>query len=128
MFNILSYVGNEATVVTGDAKGVKEVVTCKHGDIEHVLVNFPPEPFEKLLLGDKILIKAYEVCLKLTHFPDIKVMSMDPGFLEALNPKPDGEKLEVPVAHMVPAAIMGSGLGQIRCNQAITTYKCLMKR
>jgi hypothetical protein len=36
---------------------------------------------------------------------------MDPGFLEALNPKPNGEKLEVPVAHMVPAAIMGSGLG-----------------
>jgi len=38
-------------------------------------------------------------------------MNMDPGFLEALNPKPNGKKLEVPVAHMVPAAIMGSGLG-----------------
>jgi hypothetical protein len=110
-FNILSCVGNEATVVTGDAKGSKGVVTGKHGGIEHVLVDFQPEILDKLLLGDKILVKAYGVGLKLTDFPDIKVMNMDPGFLEALNPKPNGEKLEVPVAHMVPAAIMGSGLG-----------------
>jgi hypothetical protein len=110
-FNILSCVGNEATVVTGDAKGSKGVVTGKHGGIEHVLVDFQPEILDKLLLGDKILIKAYGVGLKLTDFPDIKVMNMDPGFLEALNPKPNGEKLEVRVAHMVPAAIMGSGLG-----------------
>jgi hypothetical protein len=110
-FNILSCVGNEATVVTGDAKGNKGVVTGKHGGIEHVLVDFQPEILDKLLLGDKILVKAYGVGLKLTDFPDIKVMNMDPRFLEALNPKPNGEKLEVPVAHMVPAAIMGSGLG-----------------
>jgi hypothetical protein len=63
------------------------------------------------MLGDKILVKAFGVGLKLTDFPDIKVMNMDPRFLEALNPKPNGDKLEVPVTHIVPAAIMGSGLG-----------------
>src|SRR3989304_9724959 len=42
-------------------------------------------------------------------------MNTDPCFLEALNPKPNGEKLGVPVTHTVPAAIMGSGLG---ANQA----------
>ena len=110
-FNVLSCVGNEALVVNGDAKGAKGVVTGKHGGIEHVLVDFQPETLEKLMLGDKILVKAFGVGLKLTDFPDIKVMNMDPRFLEALNPKPNGEKLEVPVAHIVPAAIMGSGLG-----------------
>ena len=110
-FNVLSCVGNEAIVVSGDAKGAKGVVTGKHGGIEHVLVDFQPETLEKLMLGDKILVKAYGVGLKLTDFPDIKVMNMDPRFLEALNPKPNGEKLEVPVTHIVPAAIMGSGLG-----------------
>ena len=110
-FNVLSCVGNEAIVVNGDAKGAKGVVTGKHGGIEHVLVDFQPETLEKLMLGDKILVKAFGVGLKLTDFPDIKVMNMDPRFLEALNPKPSGEKLEVPVAHIVPAAIMGSGLG-----------------
>jgi hypothetical protein len=110
-FNVLSCVGNEAIVVNGDAKGAKGVVTGKHGGIEHVLVDFQPQTLEKLMLGDKILVKAFGVGLKLTDFPDIKVMNMDPSFLEALNPKPNGEKLEVPVAHIVPAAIMGSGLG-----------------
>jgi hypothetical protein len=62
-------------------------------------------------LGDKILVKAYGVGLKLTDYPAIKVMNMDPCILEALKPKPTGEKLEVPVAHIVPAAIMGSGKG-----------------
>ena len=110
-FNVLSCVGNEATVVTGDAKGTIGVVTGKHGGIEHVLIDFQPETLEKLMLGDKILVKSYGVGLKLTDFPDIKVMNMDPRFLEALNPKPNGEKLQVPVTHLVPAAIMGSGLG-----------------
>lgn len=36
---------------------------------------------------------------------------MDPRFLEALDPKPVGDKLEVPVTYVIPAAIMGSGLG-----------------
>jgi hypothetical protein len=110
-FNVLSCVGNEASVVSGDTKGAKGIVTGKHGGIEHVLVDFQPEVLEKLMLGDKILVKAYGVGLKLTEFPDIKVMNMDPRFLDALNPKPNGEKLEVPVSHIVPAAIMGSGLG-----------------
>ena len=110
-FNVLSCVGNEAIVVSGDAKGAKGIVTGKHGGIEHVLVDFQPETLEKLMLGDKILVKALGVGLKLIDFPDIKVMNMDPSFLEALNPKPHGEKLEVPVTHIVPAAIMGSGLG-----------------
>lgn len=110
-FNVLSCVGNEAIVATGDAKGARGTVTGKHGGIEHVLVDFTPETLEKLMLGDKILVKAFGVGLRLMDFPDMKVMNMDPCLLEALNPKPNGDKLEVPVAHMVPAAMMGSGLG-----------------
>ena len=110
-FNVLSCVGNEAVVVTEGAKGAKGVVTGKHGGIDHVLIDFQPETLEKLMLGDKVLVKAFGVGLKLLDFPDIKVMNMDPRFLEALDPKPSGEKLEVPVTHVIPAAIMGSGLG-----------------
>jgi len=110
-FNVLSCIGNEAVVATGDAKGSKGVVTGKHGGIEHVLIDFQPETLEKLMLGDKILVKAFGLGLKLTDFTDVKIMNMDPRFLEALDAKPNGEKLEVPVTHIIPAAIMGSGLG-----------------
>lgn len=109
--NVLSCVGNEAVVVAGDAKGAKGVVTGKHGGIEHVLVDFQPETLEKLMLGDKVLVKAFGVGLKLLDYPDIKVMNLDPRFLGDLDPKPDGDKLEVPVTHVIPAMIMGSGLG-----------------
>ncbi|MGB9740656.1 MAG: DUF4438 domain-containing protein [Candidatus Bathyarchaeia archaeon] len=109
--NVLSCVGNEAVVVSGDAKGARGVVTGKHGGIEHVLVDFPPETLEKLMLGDKVLVKAFGVGLKLLDFPDVRVMNLDPRFLEAIDPKVEGGKLVVPVTHVVPAGIMGSGLG-----------------
>jgi hypothetical protein len=109
--NVLSCVGNEAVVVTGDAKGAKGVVTGKHGGIEHVLVDFQSETLEKLMLGDKVLVKAFGVGLKLLDYSEIKLMNMDARFLEALKPKAKGDRLEIPVTHIVPAAIMGSGLG-----------------
>jgi hypothetical protein len=108
---VLSCIGNEATVVTGGAKGSKGVVTGKHGGIEHVLIDFQPEALEKLVLGDKILVKAFGLGLKLIDFADVKIMNIDPRFLDALDPKSNEGKLEVPVTHIIPAAIMGSGLG-----------------
>jgi hypothetical protein len=115
-FNVLSCVGNEAAVVNGDGKGAKGVVTGKHGGIEHVLVDFPSGILEQLVLGDRVLVKAFGVGLKLVDFPEIKVLNMDPALLEAWGPQPKGDKLEVPVTHIVPAAIMGSGLGANQVN------------
>ena len=115
-FNVLSCIGNKATVVNGDAKGAGGTVTGKHGGIEHVLVDFPSEVLEKLVLGDKILVRAFGVGLKLLDFPEIKVLNMDPVLLDAWNIEPKGDKLEVPVTHIVPAAIMGSGLGANQVN------------
>jgi hypothetical protein len=114
--NVLSCVGNKATVVNGDAKGAEGTVTGKHGGIEHVLVDFPSEVLEKLVLGDRILVKAFGVGLKLVDFPEIKVLNMDPALLDAWSIEPKGDKLEVPVTHIVPAAIMGSGLGANQVN------------
>lgn len=109
--NVLSCIGNEAVVVSGDAKGAKGVVTGKHGGIEHVLVDFPPETLEKLMLGDKVLVKAFGVGLRLLDFSNVRVMNLDPRFLDAIDPKVEDDKLVVPVTHVVPAGIMGSGLG-----------------
>jgi len=114
--NVLSCIGNKATVVNGDAKGAEGTVTGKHGGIEHVLVDFPSEVLEKLVLGDRILVKAFGVGLKLVDFPEIKVLNMDPALLDAWSIEPKGDKLEVLVTHIVPAAIMGSGLGANQVN------------
>jgi hypothetical protein len=110
-FNVLSCVGNEAAVITGEAKGAKGVVTGKHGGIEHVLVDVQPETMDKLVIGDKFLIKAFGVGLKLLDAPEVTVMNIDPKFFKAMKTKLKDGKLEVPVTHIVPAATMGSGLG-----------------
>ncbi len=109
--NTLACIGNEATVASGDAKDEKGIVTAKHGGIEHVLVDFQTSAMEKMLIGDKIQVKAIGVGLKLLDFPEVKVMNMSPDFLEKLDLKTQGELLVVPVTHKVPARIMGSGLG-----------------
>ncbi len=114
--NTLAAIGNEAVVAGGDAKDEKGVVVGKHGGAEHVMIDLPWETMEKLNIGDKFVIRAYGLGLKLLDFPDVTVMNLDPGLLETLDIQADDEgKLVIPVTHTVPAAIMGSGLGS---NQA----------
>ena len=109
--NTLACVGDEAVVVSGDAKGEKGVVTGKHGGIEHVLVDFPLSAMEKMVIGDKIMVKAFGVGLKLVDFPYVKVMNLSPDFLEKIGIEQDNDMIVVPVTHKVPACIMGSGIG-----------------
>jgi hypothetical protein len=110
--NVYSCVGNEATVIKGGAKGEKGVVVGKHGGIEHVMADFQPDVMEKLILEDRVMIKAFGVGLKLLDIPEVKAFNVSPEFLDAVNPEIVDRKLRVPVTHLVPAAVMGSGLGR----------------
>ncbi len=110
--NILSCVGNEASVVAGEAKGEKGTVVGKHGGIEHVMVDFSEEVMDRLVIGDKMQVKAYGVGLELPDFPEVKVMNLDPEFLSKMKLQDQDGKLGIPATHRVPAKIMGSGLGQ----------------
>ena len=109
--NLLACVGNAATVVSGDAKGDSGVVTGTHGGVEHVLVDFPQETLEKLVIGDKIQIRARGLGLKLCDFPGVMLMNLDPNLLHSMGAAADGGRLQVPVTHKLPGAIMGSGIG-----------------
>jgi len=110
--NVLACIGNEATIVSGEAKGAGGRVTGKHGGIEHVIVDFPEETMLRMLPGDRLLIRAFGHGLQLPDHPDVKCFSLDPDFLDAWGPKTHGDALVVPVAHCAPAAAMGSGLGR----------------
>src|SRR5690554_154986 len=109
--NILSCVGNQATVVSGDAKGKTGIVTGKHGGIDHVMIHFDDETLENLAIDDKIQIKAFGQGLELTDYPSVSVMNIDPTLLEKLPIKEKNNSLEVPVKAIIPAKLMGSGLG-----------------
>ena len=109
--NIFSCIGNEAKVISGDAKGKKGIVTGTHGGVEHVFIYFDQDTLELLNVDDKIAIKGYGTGLSLLDYPSIKVMNIDPSLLEKLNTKEEDGILHVGVTHIVPAYLMGSGLG-----------------
>lgn len=114
--NTLACIGNAVTVKSGDAKGAKGVVVGKHGGIEHVMVDFPAKTMDKLTVGDKMQVKAVGTGLKLTDYSqDISVMNIDPDLFAAIPAKERKGVIEFPVTHIVPAKIMGSGLGSSHC-------------
>lgn len=110
-FNNLTCIGNEATVMSGDAKGAKGYITGKHGGINHVMCYFSQDTYEKLTYDDKILVRAYGVGLELLDYPQIKCMNLSPFLLERLNIREKNGILQIPVSGIVPAYLMGSGLG-----------------
>ena len=110
-YNLYSCIGNRVRVISGDAKGAQGVVTGKHGGIEHVIVDFADDVLRKLCVGDKVLVEAWGLGLKLLDHPEVKVMNIDPTLLLRLLKERKGGGLRIGVTHLVPARIMGSGLG-----------------
>ena len=108
---MLSCIGNEAIVKSGDAKGDKGFVTGKHGGCDHVIIYFPEETLEKLSIDDNIGVKATGQGFALLDYPEIILRNMSPTLLSKMNIQEAVGKLKVGVAKMAPAAIMGSGLG-----------------
>ena len=112
-YTIYPCIGNEAIVVSGDAKGTRGIVTGKHGGIEHLIVHFDDETLEKMIIDDKVLVKACGQGMTLTDYPDITLRNLSPELLEKMNICEEKDVLKVGVAKTIPAAVMGSGLGSM---------------
>ena len=111
-FMALSCVGNRATVLTGPAAGARGVVTGKHGGINHVLVDFPPEVLRTLRIGDRMGVEAVGQGMRLRDHPSVTCLNLSPRLLRRWGLRSHGRHLHVPVSHLVPASLLGSGLGR----------------
>lgn len=114
--NTLACIGNKVKILTGDAKGTEGWVIGKHGGLEHVMVDFTNYAvLDKLAIGDKMQIRSYGLGMEFNNVADIKVFSVGPELVDALTRAGMGinnkGKLQIPVTHIVPAKILGSGLG-----------------
>jgi hypothetical protein len=112
---VLSTIGSLARVVSGEAHGAVGTVIGKHGGIENVMVEFPDDVYDKLVIGDRIQVRAVGVGMEPTNLEGVAIRNMSPRLLDALNGSGMGVTpqgiLRVPVTHTIPASIMGSGLG-----------------
>lgn len=107
---LLACIGNEAEVVTGEAKGAKGYYIGRHAGSDDK-VWFPEETVEKLVLNDKVQVKAKGVGLRVEGFEDVKVNKISPELLEKLGLAVEEGRLVVPVVMEIPGHIMGSGMG-----------------
>ncbi len=107
---ILACIGNEAEVMSGDAKGAKGYYIGRHAGSDD-LCWFPKNILEKLTLNDKIHVRAKGVGLKIEGFEDVRVNKLSPMVLENMGITIEGDQLVVPVVMEIPGYIMGSGIG-----------------
>ncbi|MGQ9801439.1 MAG: DUF4438 family protein [Candidatus Saccharicenans sp.] len=107
---ILACIGNEAVVVSGEARGSKGIYIGRHAGSDDK-VWFPTEIKEKLAINDRILVKARGLGLKIIGFEDVRVNKISPEALEKIGLVVEGNQLVVPVVAEVPGYLMGSGIG-----------------
>jgi hypothetical protein len=105
---ILGCIGNEATLISGLAKGEKGIYIGKHGSS---MFWFPKDVLQQLSVSDRIQVKARGVGLKIDGFEDVRVNKVSPELLENIGIEIQGDQLVVPVVKTVPGHIMGSGMG-----------------
>jgi Domain of unknown function (DUF4438) len=111
---LLTYacVGNVARVITGPCRGQRGTVTGKHGGVEHVIVDFPDAVLRQLQIGNQVQIPSFGLGLRLIDHPDIAMMSCSPRLVRRWGLRSNPPRLRVPVTHLIPASIMGSGIGR----------------
>ncbi len=105
-------VGNRVQVTSGPCTGAVGVVTGKHGGINHVLVDFPLPVLLRLSIGDRLRIVAHGLGLRLLDHPHVEVLNCSPRLLARWGLFDVGGVLHVPVTHLIPSTVMGSGLGK----------------
>jgi hypothetical protein len=110
-----SSIGNWARVESGPCTGARGVVIGKHGGVDTVIVEFPLPVMKRMRLGDRVQVFAYGLGTKLLDHPRLTVMNAAPRLLARWGLEHGGARLGVPVTHVVPGEIMGSGIGR---NQA----------
>jgi hypothetical protein len=102
----LTCIGNEATVVTGLARGAKGIVTGEHA---RLLVDFAPEVLEDLMIGDTVQIRAVGRGIALADWPNIEFKKTSPLLAQGYGLRAENGQIICPVAMELPARIMGSG-------------------
>jgi Domain of unknown function (DUF4438), N-terminal/Domain of unknown function (DUF4438), C-terminal len=110
-----SCIGNEATVLSGDAKGSKGIITGKSGYVmkpDSVLIHFDAQTLEKLAIGDKIQVRTKGLGIKFEGFDQVKMYGLDPALLEKMGITEEERQLNVPVTMAVPPQLMGQGVGE----------------
>lgn len=109
---MFSCIGNPVYVLNGPAAKAGGRVTGTHGGVEHTMAYFTKEDLNKMDGNENFLIRTRGQGLKTPEAPGVTWMNIDPDLVEAMNLEADEQgKVAFPVVTVLPAFMMGSGLG-----------------
>jgi hypothetical protein len=77
-----------------------------------VLVDFPEPVLRRMRIGDRIQIYAEGLGLRFPDFPGLEVHNCAPRVIERWGLRAVKSRIRVPVTHLIPAGLMGSGIGR----------------
>lgn len=104
--------GNRVRVASGPMRGARGLITGKHGGVDHVIADFDDRILARLQVGDRVQLWTRGLGLRLLDHHDIDVMNCSPHLLRRWGVRSAPPRLHVPVTHVVPASVMGSGVGR----------------
>ncbi|MCP1727343.1 hypothetical protein J2T60_001308 [Natronospira proteinivora] len=114
--NVMAQIGNRVRIIDGAAEGAEGRVIGKHGGINNVMVDFPDQVYDDLVIGDRMQIRTIGLGMEAENVDDVYIRNVSPALLEAMEERGMGVneqgQLRIPVTHRIPAKIMGSGLGR----------------
>jgi hypothetical protein len=105
--------GNRAEITGGRAEGALGFVMAKHA-LSGVIIDFCDEDLEKMRIRDPVQVIVYGVGLELPDYPQVHLNSIDPLCLTAMEIGENHGRLQIPVAGIIPAELIGSGVGTNR--------------
>lgn len=107
----LACIGNKAIVLNGPAAGKEGLVTGTHGGIEHTMLYFEREVLDMMQGDERFLIKTIGQGIKCLDYPSLFLTNLDPDLLDVIPIEEKDKQIHFPVVTVVPAQLMGSGLG-----------------
>lgn len=114
--NALATIGSPVRVLSGRGADGRGRVIGKHGGSNRVMVDVPDKVIEEISYTDLFQIRALGAGMKFLNVEGVTVMNAHPDLIDALTERGMGVtaegKLRVPVHRVIPARIMGSGLGR----------------
>ncbi len=107
----LACIGNEARVLSGPAQGARGYVTGTHGGVDHTMICMEKDDLFKMTGHEQFIVYAKGQGLNVLDYPSIHMMNIDPDLLSVMPVKETNESLSFPVVTILPAYLMGAGLG-----------------
>jgi len=109
-WKLYACLGNKAVIIDGPLKGKEGMVFGNSGGCRLKSLIFDKETTDQMIGTERFLVKAKGFGTEIEGFPNVQVGLIDPDLLEKMVEEKDG-KLEVHVKRVIPADMMGGGVG-----------------